>query len=229
MLIYFIYRYLSKTYQHSLHFCKPHIISFLGDLLDEGSIATPSDFQEYSKRFHQIYTVPEGIQLIHIPGDNDIGGENGEYISNSNIRRFEAEFKCHQDVFDHQNFLRFFKINRMTFEYTNPEPSTNHQRLRIALSHAPILIGGGPLLRSILKDLDPHILFSAHWHESRIFIHPSTKAINFYDNSIKEIDLKALKEQDHSYVEIMVPTASYRMGTFNIGIGLAVIGKINVL
>lgn len=26
-------------------------------------------------------------QFIHLPGDNDIGGENGEYISNLNIHR----------------------------------------------------------------------------------------------------------------------------------------------
>lgn len=31
-------------------------------------------------------------QFIHLPGDNDIGGENGEYISNLNIHRFEENY-----------------------------------------------------------------------------------------------------------------------------------------
>jgi len=164
------------------------------------------------------------FQRVHVPGDNDIGGENGDYISNSNQRRFENEFMS-EDLFDYDNRLRFFKINRMLLDFSNPDRDNNADRLRIGVSHAPLLIGGGPLLRAIISDLDPHIIFSGHWHESRIFIYPSTKVINFYENSVRHFDLKALKEQEHSYLEIMVPTCSYRMGKSKIGLGYAVLGK----
>lgn len=164
------------------------------------------------------------FQRVHVPGDNDIGGDNGDYISNSNQRRFENEFMS-EDLFDYDNHLRFFKINRMLLDFTNPDKEHNAERLRIGVSHAPLLIGGGPLLRAVISDLDPHIMFSGHWHESRIFIYPSTKAINFYENAVRHFDLKAIKEQEHSYLEIMVPTCSYRMGKSKIGMGYAVLGE----
>ncbi|XP_037951852.1 metallophosphoesterase 1 isoform X2 [Teleopsis dalmanni] len=214
-------RYLQKTFERSFAYARPHIVCFLGDLLDEGNIASPQEFDSYVHRFHKIYSAVKNVQSIHIPGDNDIGGENGEYISNSNIRRFEQYF-TDGDLFDYNNSIRFFKINRMMLDYKNPDRENNANRLRIGLSHAPILIGGGPLLRAILVDLDPHVIFSAHWHESRIFIHPSTKVINFYKSSTKHFNLKTLKE-DHTYIEIMVPTASYRMGKTKIGIGYGVL------
>lgn len=162
-------------------------------------------------------------QLVHVPGDNDIGGENGEYISNLNIHRFEEAF-TQRDIFDYESSLRFFKINRMMLDFTNPDKAHNHQKLRIGLSHAPLLIGGGPLLRSVINELDPHVIFSGHWHESRIFLYPSTKVINFYETAVKEFNLKELKEKQHNYLEIMVPTSSYRMGKVNIGMGYAVLG-----
>ncbi|XP_054738342.1 metallophosphoesterase 1 homolog isoform X4 [Anastrepha obliqua] len=215
-------RYLRKTFERSLQFTQPHVICFLGDLLDEGSIATQQDFKGYVKRFQRIYKTNTDIRRIHVPGDNDIGGEDGEYISNSNVRRFEEAFQS-EDLFDYENMLRFFKINRMMLDFTNPDREHNGQRLRIGISHAPILIGGGPLLRSVLSELDPHVIFSGHWHESRIFIHPSTHVVNFYESTVRHFDLRALKEKEHEYLEIMVPTASYRMGKMKMGLGYAVL------
>ncbi|XP_013117348.1 metallophosphoesterase 1 homolog isoform X2 [Stomoxys calcitrans] len=215
-------RYLHRTFQQALIFTQPHIICFLGDLLDEGNVASPHEFQNYVKRFRYIYQTETDIRLVHVPGDNDIGGENGEYISNLNIHRFEEAF-TRRDIFDYEANLRFFKINRMMLDFTNPDKTHNHQKLRIGLSHAPLLIGGGPLLRSVISELDPHVIFSGHWHESRIFIYPSTKVINFYDRSVKHFNLKELKEKQHSFLEIMVPTSSYRMGKVHIGIGYGVL------
>ncbi|KAL9914706.1 cell division control protein 1 isoform X2 [Glossina fuscipes] len=230
-------RYLRQTFKQALAFTKPHIICFLGDLMDEGNVASPEEFKSYVKRFQQIYRTDDDprfklfspyYQRVHIPGDNDIGGENGEYISNLNVHRFEEAF-TQEDIFDYgENHLRFFKINRMLLDFTNPDRSNNAKHLRIGLSHAPILIGGGPLLRAILKELDPHIIFSGHWHESRIFTHPDTKVVNFYEPGVRQFDLKAIKEQQHSYLEIMVPTASYRMGKTKMGIGYAVLENHNL-
>ncbi|XP_030386945.1 metallophosphoesterase 1 isoform X2 [Scaptodrosophila lebanonensis] len=215
-------KFLQKSFEHAVSFTQPHIIVFLGDLLDEGNIATAQEYQLYVKRFKRIFQNKKFTNRVHVPGDNDIGGENGDYISNSNLRRFENEFMS-EDLFDYDNHLRFFKINRMLLDFTNPDRDHNAERLRIGVSHAPLLIGGGPLLRAIISDLDPHIIFTGHWHESRIFIYPSTKVINFYENTVRHFDLKGLKEQDHSYLEIMVPTCSYRMGKSKIGMGYAVL------
>lgn len=220
-------RYLQKSFERAISFTQPHIIVFLGDLLDEGNIATAQEYKQYVKRFKRIFQNKRLSNRIHVPGDNDIGGDNGDYISNSNQRRFENEFMS-EDLFDYDNRLRFFKINRMLLDFTNPDKDHNADRLRIGVSHAPLLIGGGPLLRAIISDLDPHIIFSGHWHESRIFIYPSTKVINFYENAVRHFDLKSLKEQDHSYLEIMVPTCSYRMGKSKIGMGYAVLEDYNL-
>ncbi|XP_017147898.1 metallophosphoesterase 1 homolog isoform X2 [Drosophila miranda] len=220
-------RYLQKTFERAVAFTQPHIIVFLGDLLDEGNIATAQEYKQYVKRFRRIYQSKKFRKRVHVPGDNDIGGENGDYISNSNQRRFENEFMS-EDLFDYDHHIRFFKINRMLLDFTNPDRDHNADRLRIGVSHAPLLIGGGPLLRAVISDLDPHIIFSGHWHESRIFIYPSTKVINFYENAVRHFDLKALKEQDHSYLEIMVPTSSYRMGKSKIGMGYAVLENYNL-
>ncbi|EDW74565.1 uncharacterized protein Dwil_GK21981 [Drosophila willistoni] len=220
-------RYLQKSFERAVSFTQPHIIVFVGDLLDEGNIATAQEYKQYVQRFKRIYHHKRFNNRVHVPGDNDIGGENGDYISNSNQRRFKNEFMS-EDLFDYDNRLRFFKINRMLLDFTNPDREHNSERLRIGVSHAPLLIGGGPLLRAIISDLDPHIIFSAHWHESRIFIYPSTKVINFYENAVRHFDLRALKEQEHSYLEIMVPTCSYRMGKSKIGMGYAVLENYNL-
>ncbi|EDW10219.1 metallophosphoesterase 1 isoform X2 [Drosophila mojavensis] len=220
-------RYLKKTFERAVSFTQPHILVFLGDLLDEGNIATAQEYKQYVQRFKRIYKNKRLTNRVHVPGDNDIGGDDGDYISNSNQRRFENEFMS-EDLFDYDNHLRFFKINRMLLDYTNPDKEHNAERLRIGVSHAPLLIGGGPLLRAVINDLDPHILFTGHWHESRIFVYPSIKAIQFYENDVRHFDLKALKETEHSYLEIMVPTCSYRMGKFKIGIGYAVLENYNL-
>lgn len=55
-------RYLFNTYGRALQHVKPDNIIFLGDLMDEGSIADQSTFERYLNRFCKIfflkYTVP---------------------------------------------------------------------------------------------------------------------------------------------------------------------------
>jgi len=48
-------RYLAKTFERALAFTQPHIIVFLGDLLDEGNIATAQEYKQYVQRFRRIY------------------------------------------------------------------------------------------------------------------------------------------------------------------------------
>lgn len=216
---FFFFRFLYKTFQQALSFSDPDVVIYLGDLLDEGNIATTEQYNRYIQRFHSIFLTPQYVKSVHIAGDNDIGGENGEYISNTNIRRFEIEF-MKDDILDLKDQIRFFKINRMALDISNPDIEHNSKRIRVGLSHMPILQPGGPLQRNVISGIDPHILFTAHWHDSRIFIYPSTNSILFQENIIKEFDLQTLKN-DKSYIEIMIPTSSYRMGKLLVGYGFA--------
>lgn len=164
------------------------------------------------------------FQHIHIAGDNDIGGEGGEPVLNSNVQRFEDSF-TRTDIITYNNTIRFFRINQMTNNISDEDHANNNQYLRIGLSHMPLLVGRGSLVRTTLKQLDPHVIFSGHWHESRISLYPSARSLKHQQmNSERHYDLKALKRDQHSYLEITVPTASYRMGTRNMGLGYAVIG-----
>lgn len=52
----FIYlRYLSRTYKHAYSSVQPDVVIFLGDLLDEGSIASDVEYQGYVDRFNVIF------------------------------------------------------------------------------------------------------------------------------------------------------------------------------
>lgn len=166
-----------------------------------------------------------------MPGDNDIGGEGGEPVLSSNVNRFQEAF-TRNDILDYNNTLRFFRINSMSNNLSDPDHETNKHRLRIGLSHIPLLTGGGNLIRSTIKQVDPHVIFSGHWHESRISFYPSTRRnlLEYQDtNAVRYFDLWSLKWHQHTYLEITVPTASYRMGKRQMGLGYAMFGKITIL
>ena len=50
-------RYISKTYHEALHYVKPDVIIFLGDLIDEGSVAGEQEFKDYVRRFYNIFNI----------------------------------------------------------------------------------------------------------------------------------------------------------------------------
>ncbi|XP_055378802.1 metallophosphoesterase 1 homolog [Condylostylus longicornis] len=216
-------RHLKATFQRALQFTSPDVIIFLGDLLDEGSIASPEHFQIYLDRFKNIFNTKMNINRIYIPGDNDIGGENGEIISDMNLKRFYNEFMLNNSFDINNNKIRFFHINRMLLNYTNPDPINNKNRLRIAISHMSILKSYSQLRDDILNFINPHVIFSAHWHKSCYFFYPPLKVEDFIKNEILNYDLIKLKNDNERYLEIMIPTASYRMGEYRIGYGYAIL------
>lgn len=59
------FRYLRQTFKQALAFTKPHIICFLGDLMDEGNVASPEEFKSYVKRFQQIYRTDDDPRVSH--------------------------------------------------------------------------------------------------------------------------------------------------------------------
>lgn len=214
-------RYLRNTFIEALAHSQPNIICFLGDLLDEGSVASTRKFNHYSQRFNNIFRADNSITRIHIPGDNDIGGENGEYISEDNLRRFAIQFSHNDNILYKQRMI-FYKINALQLTFDRPDVPGTDNMIRVGVSHLPILTSGGSLLRDFLKYADPHVIFSAHWHKSKSFIYPGTSPRSLETSQIFTYDLLKIKSM-HEYLEINVPTCSYRMGTFSIGYGLAVI------
>lgn len=56
-------RYLRLGFWHALGHVRPDVVVFLGDLLDEGSVASDSDYQTYVKRFKNVFTFPDHVQV----------------------------------------------------------------------------------------------------------------------------------------------------------------------
>lgn len=57
-------RYLASSYRQALGHARPHVVCFLGDLFDEGSVASAEEFVRYSKRFDRIFeTLDKRIQV----------------------------------------------------------------------------------------------------------------------------------------------------------------------
>ena len=85
-------RYLSKSYQWALASYQVTAVVFMGDLIDEGSEADDEMFASYAARFHGVYPDQAGVQMVYIPGDNDIGGEGSDPVTITKMDRFDAHF-----------------------------------------------------------------------------------------------------------------------------------------
>lgn len=59
----FICRYLKKTFSRALDHSNPHVVIFLGDLMDEGHIANAESFKDYKRRLDSIFEMPDHIMV----------------------------------------------------------------------------------------------------------------------------------------------------------------------
>jgi metallophosphoesterase superfamily enzyme len=62
--VFCIFRYLEKTFSRAVKYSQPHVIVFLGDLMDEGHIANGEDFEKYKRRLDSIFSMPDDIMVI---------------------------------------------------------------------------------------------------------------------------------------------------------------------
>ena len=93
----------------------------MGDLMDEGSVATSSDYGKYMERFAKVFPFDETkIEVMHIPGDNDIGGERTDVVTKFKVHRFEMAFK-EKRTLDLKNFVRLLNVNLITHQYPTLE------------------------------------------------------------------------------------------------------------
>ncbi|XP_044013738.1 uncharacterized protein LOC122856030 [Aphidius gifuensis] len=222
-------RYLAKTFARALKHSEPHVIIFLGDIMDEGHIATTQQFVRYKNRFDNIFYTPDHIMKIYLPGDNDIGGEE-DSVSSRIHDRFKFTYS-QPDTIIHDNVI-FFKVNRLINYMPNAPKDAflndyaEQNVTNVVLSHVPLLFNPGYFVKNVIKELSPQIIFTAHEHKAMHLIIDTTidqfgksRIFKTHDNSIYQ-----LRFDMGDIHEIQIPSCSYRMGSIdNMGYGLAYI------
>ncbi|XP_076642954.1 metallophosphoesterase [Halictus rubicundus] len=221
-------RYLKKTFSKALDHSQPHVVVFLGDLMDEGHIANAEEFRDYKRRLDSIFDMPDHIMKIYLPGDNDIGGEEDSVSFNMN-NRFNFAY-TQPDTLVYKS-VTFFKVNRLT--HTMPEAPKDaflndyaeRNTTNVVLSHMPLLFMPGAFVQNVLKELSPQIIFTAHEHKAmHISLDTATDQLSeIWILPPKESPLYQLRMDVGDIHEVEMPTCSYRMGTPHIGYGLAYI------
>ncbi|XP_021198132.3 uncharacterized protein Mppe [Helicoverpa armigera] len=214
-------RYLRSTFKSVVDYFKPDILVYLGDLMDEGSIATMPQFHGYAKRLANIFDWDFPAVQVWLPGDNDIGGEN-EPIRRDKVEEFEKVF-VQPSIVTYSN-VSIYKVNAIT--YTFPQkadevPGTDNN-FKIVASHYPVTMRT-MFSKKIINAINPKIFFCAHDHESKYvkqnkdLTHRVTTWFNIPKSTL------TITFNDDTLYEIYVPTCSYRMGTNYIGYGAAVL------
>ncbi|EAT47222.1 AAEL001670-PA [Aedes aegypti] len=237
-------RYLAWYYEKAVEHVRPDVICFLGDLMDEGTTANEQHFEEYYERFGQIFPTHPTAKIVYIPGDNDIGGDDGEELKPSKVRRFRQYFSEKPAWIINDN-VTIYNINKITLERPLNDPrldikdgeDSSDRYIRIFLSHLPFLSNPGSFTYEAIGKLKPNVIFSGHLHASRyVRIHRKhLRAATYKPLSgdkktaykVHTFDLSYHKDTEE-LLEIVIPTCSYRMGVPEIGYGFAVIDGTNL-
>ncbi|XP_070579565.1 uncharacterized protein [Ptychodera flava] len=242
--------YLQKTFELALHFLEPDIVVFLGDLLDEGSIATESEYLEYKNRFFKkIFVIPKhmNVKLLLLPGDNDIGGEGSDFITQDKTRRFELHFDKQYEVvpFKYVDFLKVDLVPWMRYgdvakedffrerldEELEEMVLTSDNKIRVLLSHPKLLSLKLSRTAELLTRLKPHYAFTAHLHHEGVITHNLERMARRLESEDNGAHPKSrVQGMMPETQEFSVPTCSYRMGEKKMAYGAAVIdtaGNIN--
>ncbi|XP_011676909.1 metallophosphoesterase 1 homolog [Strongylocentrotus purpuratus] len=230
-------RYLKTYYHHALNFVNPDIVIIMGDLLDEGSISEDWEFERYATRLKNIYEVPEGVQIIYLAGDNDIGGEGNDPITPQKIARFEKHFSSVTEAVQYKH-VAFHKINVLPYIHRPPNEredrtfrnqlqemgkETQSASIHIVLSHTGISEAMLHRHIQIMRVLKPKYAFSAHSHYSSYMKHNLLQLVDFFKKVYpRDSSLDRIKE-DIFMEEYRIPTCSYRMGVPNMAYAAAVI------
>ncbi|KAJ8318830.1 hypothetical protein KUTeg_003921 [Tegillarca granosa] len=230
-------RYLSQTFGLAYSYCKPDVVIFLGDLMDEGSKATTLEYKYYYYRVQSIFSAAKYTKKIYVPGDNDVGGEYRDMRTEKKVDRFVKHFEELLGIVKF-GFVDYIKLDLRTHDSYSEDRQQFAERHRFQVtSPVKILVGHetvSPKLKMhvypILKLLKPQLIFSAHWHKSNLF-ECSDCMMNDDDHwSVHRRDISNVEGYlninltgKYSLTEIMVPTCSYRMGEENMGYGVAII------
>lgn len=144
-------RYLKKTFLSAYNYIQPDIILFLGDLMDQGYMASDREFHSYVERLKNIYSMPSQVnqsKIIISPGDNDIGGIE-EVLIPANVKRFEKIFNLSEDSIVADS-IEFCKVNLMTSTLQSSK-FIDGKKIRVALSHIPLISKQNYFLKEVRK------------------------------------------------------------------------------
>ncbi|XP_033630833.1 uncharacterized protein C630.12-like isoform X1 [Asterias rubens] len=240
--------YLKKYFHEALRYIKPDVVITMGDLLDEGSISTETEFEIYAERFKRLFEIPNDVKavVVHLSGDNDIGGEGSDPLTDAKIQRFEKHFGPVTEAI-HYKHVAFFKINFLPFLHMGQNDkdrvfeqqlltmadSSKESTVRIVLSHNAMAEAMLNRHINLLRTLKPQYAFSAHTHHSGFLQHSLAKLTEMYRGIYKNdnkgmADLTADEEQFVTE-EYRIPTCSYRMGVQHMAYAAAVIDPVGKL
>lgn len=216
--------YLFKAFYLALASFSPDAVIHLGDIFDEGSVATDEQYQEYKARHDKIFHIHDRSVKIYVAGDNDIGGEWSDILTEKKTLRFQQHFGPINDVVKLKAFQivkinsasllrrKPFKEERKIYNKTvdfinNLSSKLDKEKVSILVGHVPIdeiSVKHDVQLRKLIRTMKPTYAFSGHLHE------PDTVQHEF---------------GIFTFTEYVVPTCSYRMGTKMMGVAVAVIGN----
>lgn len=212
--------YLWKVFRLLMIAFSPDAVIHLGDLFDEGNIATDEEFLLYKARHDRIFTVPEGVSKIQVAGDNDVGGEGDDRMTQKLISRFSHFFGSVNEVIELKSF-QIVKVNSLILQRSKPRLEEwtvynetlafikelplrlDKDKSTILIEHSALNMINKEIASKLIDVVQPRYAFSGHSHKSASFQHPMGSV---------------------TVTEYVVPTCSYRMGTNKMGAAIAVLG-----
>jgi len=237
-------RYLKNVYSwlSSQYFFATTV--FLGDLVDEGSIASDDVYQEYVDRFFSIFPPSATKGSILTPGDNDVGGEGYDLVTLKKLDRYNKAFGSDKLIHSVCPWLDIVPVSRLTehgtLNITSKLEHLSRKNTIAVISHLPVLPLDGTFAERVMTEINPDVIFSAHDHRGFLYTSArgSLKAEKELEMFSRRDDITPLKiitreppqkdgpvEMSETMSEIVVPTISYRMGVKEMGAGLAVFNK----
>jgi len=219
--------YMKQSFQLAVKHVSPNVILFLGDLLDKGSQTAEEEYSSYKNRLDWVFDTGELKPLvISIPGDNDIGGEGNDRVTEEKVERFNRYFGSESQK--SKNHVEFLKVNRITGDFNFPNTTFKEGKFRVVLSHISLSFFQGLFSEAVMEKLKPHLIFSAHDHRlAMATTQYKPFHISFQTSELDDIkhSLKIQKNLSSAEcIEIVWPTCSYRMGVPNVGYGVVSIG-----
>ena len=239
-------RYLSKSYQWAMSSYSVDTVIFMGDLIDEGSEADDEKYEEYAGRFNSIYPRTEAVQMIYIPGDNDIGGEGVDPVTIVKMDRFDKHFGPVKAVYSGHSNIDIVPVSRLTehgpYNLTLKPAQLFTTKIVVAVSHVPVLPLNGKFSERVMNLVNPDLILSAHDHRGYLFtadresrhIKGDVRRFSKADTEPVEIITRTDMGDDtelgigklsSDVWEIVVPTTSYRMGVPSMGLGLVTVSS----
>lgn len=223
-------RYLAKTFGWATFAYDMHAIAFLGDLIDEGSITDDETYRIYVDRFHGIYPPNSAPVMIYTSGDNDIGGEGGDAVTDEKVARFRQHFPVKPLQNIPGTSINVIAANVLSQKASEFEalPVKKEDEFRILISHFSLMPATySEFSKAVVKAVDPDVIFSAHFHYGmkEEYNRSSGQSVSNITQRFTQfndfpIPINMNTDRNANMVEeIIVPTCSYRMGFKEMALG----------